>query len=88
LRPTRWEDVEGILAMLGDRLNLADPKQLTTLHQATVTLELAGPVRITIVDKAAVSVPDKVRERVNHLIHELERPENAADLDDDSGTTQ
>jgi hypothetical protein len=82
--PARWEEVEQVIESLGGGLDLADPDQLAALSQATFTLELAAPTRITRIDKYAVPAPDRVRERINHLIHELKRPEG---LDEAAATT-
>jgi CATRA-Associated Small Protein len=81
LTPARWEDVAGTLDGLGTGLDLADPGQLGALAEATIALELAGPVRITKIDKSAVPAPEGVRDRVNQLIHELTQPERADDAD-------
>jgi hypothetical protein len=41
---------------------------------ASVALELSAPQLLTPIDKLAVPVPDRVRERVNVLIHTLTPP--------------
>ena len=81
LTPAGWEAVTGTLDSLGTGLDLADPDQLAALNEATIALELAGPVRITRIDKSAVPAPDGVRDRVNQLIHELTRPERSDGAD-------
>jgi hypothetical protein len=79
LTPAHWEDVEELLDRMGDVLDLAGTGQRDALIEATVALEQAGPVRLTKIDKSAVPVPGQVRDRVNHLVHELTRPEQADD---------
>jgi hypothetical protein len=65
------EDVADVLDGLAEEVNLANPDQLDALSEATIALELAAPARIIKIDKDAVPTPDRIRERVNHLIHEL-----------------
>jgi len=88
LVPARWADVEDALDVLDAKLDLTGPEQLAAFSDATTTLELSAPVRISRVDKLAVPVPDKIRERVNHLIHELGQPGDGDDPDEDSGTAR
>jgi hypothetical protein len=85
LPPARWAEVADVVDGLGTSLDLADPEQLAALNEATITLELAGPLRITKIDKSAVPAPDRVRERVNQLIHELAAPGEEGDEQGDSG---
>jgi hypothetical protein len=84
LAPARWAEVEAALATLVDRPDLADPDQAAALSDATIRLELAGPARISRIDTSAVPVPAEVRERVNHLVHELTRPGQAGNSPADS----
>jgi hypothetical protein len=79
MTPDRWAEVETILDGLGGVPSLADPVGRARLSSATITLERIAPRRITEVDKSAVPAPDKIRERVNQLVHELARPVPAAD---------
>jgi hypothetical protein len=92
LPPARWEEIKGVLDSLerglGQELALADPEQLAALSQATITLELAGPVRITRISAAGTAMPDAIRDRVNHLIHDLAIPEQPADPRADSEDRQ
>jgi hypothetical protein len=85
MTPARWAEVEEILDGLGGVPDLADPDQVARLSSTTITLELAAPVRITKVDRSAVPASDKIRERVNHLVHELARPVQPADLPEETG---
>jgi hypothetical protein len=79
LAPVLWEDVGEVLDGLGERLDLAAPEQVAALREATISLELAASARVTRVDKDAVPAPDRIRDRVNELIHELARPGPASD---------
>jgi hypothetical protein len=69
-----WGEVSAILDKLQASLSLPGPDQLAALSMASVALELSAPERLTPIDKLAVPVPDRVRERVNVLIHELTPP--------------
>ena len=75
LTPAEWAAVAGILMTMdsaaGGRLDLNDPGQRKALEDVTVQLELAGPRRIDVVDRAAQAAPPDVRERLNVLIEEL-----------------
>jgi hypothetical protein len=80
LTPARWERLAGLIEAAIDAEAAGDTHGL---RQATVELELAGPVRvIRIGDTPAVPPPPKVRERVNYLVHEL-RTAGAAGEDED-----
>jgi hypothetical protein len=69
-----WAEVSAILDELEAGLGLTGPDQLTALTMASVALELSAPERLTPIDKLAVPVPDRVRDRVNVLIHALTPP--------------
>ena len=88
LTPAGWRDVEEAIGGLESGLDPAGPDQLFAFSQATVRLELAAPARITRIDRPAILAPDRIRERVNHLIHELERPADAGVPDGDSARPQ
>ena len=69
LSPARWEGIAGVLEALAADLELGD---LGTLAEATIELELAGPVRITRIGATPTEPPPPpVRERINQLIHSL-----------------
>jgi hypothetical protein len=69
LSPARWEGVAGILDALA--VEVAD-SDLSNLEEATIQLELAGPVRITRLGAAPTEPPPpRVRERINQLIYRL-----------------
>jgi hypothetical protein len=78
LTPVEWAGVAAILdglgAAEGGGLGIADPVQRKDLEDATIQLELAGPLRIETVDRAAEPTPPIVRERLNVLIDQLSRP--------------
>jgi hypothetical protein len=77
LAPARWERLAGLIEIAIDATEAGD---LDGLRQATVELELAGPVRvIRIGDTPVVPPPPKVRERVNYLVDAL----RAADTEDE-----
>ncbi|MFF3503845.1 CATRA system-associated protein [Streptomyces sp. NPDC003247] len=77
LPPDRWERLAGLLDTAAGALRAGDADRF---DQATVELELAGPVRITRIgdphrgsprESVPAPAPPPVRERLNHLIHTL-----------------
>jgi hypothetical protein len=69
LSPARWEGIAGILEALATEVAASD---LSNLTEATIQLELAGPVRITRIGAMPTEPPPpRVRERINQLIHSL-----------------
>ncbi|MFD7135562.1 CATRA system-associated protein [Streptomyces sp. NPDC059894] len=77
LPPDRWERLARLLDTAAGALRAGDAHRF---DQATVDLELAGPVRITRIgdthrgsarESAPTPAPPPVRERLNHLIHTL-----------------
>jgi hypothetical protein len=81
LAPARWERLAGLIEIAIDAEAAGDTDGL---RQATIELELAGPVRvIRIGDAPAVPPPPRVRERVNYLVHELRTAGAAAEGEDD-----
>jgi hypothetical protein len=69
LSPARWEGIAGILEALATEVAASD---LSNLTEATIQLELAGPVRITRIGATPTEPPPpRVRERINQLIHSL-----------------
>jgi CATRA-associated small protein len=69
LSPARWEGIAGILEALAAEVAVSD---LSNLGEATIQLELAGPVRITRIGALPTEPPPpRVRERINQLIHTL-----------------
>jgi hypothetical protein len=80
LTPAEWAGVaatlDGLGADEGGGLDLADPVRRKALKDATIQLELAGPLRIEAVDRAAEPVPPSVRERLSVLIGRLSTPED------------
>jgi hypothetical protein len=69
LSPARWEGIAGILEALATEVAASD---LSNLTEATIQLELAGPVRITRIGaRPTEPPPPRVRERINQLIHSL-----------------
>ncbi|RKS74311.1 hypothetical protein BZB76_2822 [Actinomadura pelletieri DSM 43383] len=69
LAPARWDSTVQILDVLAEA---AETKDLATVRQAVVDLELHGPIRITRIGATpVVPAPPPVRERVNHLVHRL-----------------
>ncbi|MEV7196855.1 CATRA system-associated protein [Streptomyces sp. NPDC093510] len=88
LAPQRWERVDSIVDSIADALARRDDE---ALREATAELELTGPVRITrIGTRSVIPVPERTRDRANHLVHTLgrqpERPrqEERADTSTDS----
>ncbi len=80
MTPARWERLTELIDIA---IQAATAGDRDGLRQATVELELAGPVRITrIGDSPSVPPPQGVRERVNHLIHALSTDADR-DADDD-----
>jgi hypothetical protein len=79
LAPNRWERVAHILETIVAAVAAAD---LAALLNAITELELAGPVRVgpRIGAREVVSVPEPIKDRVNHLVHALragnDRPRN------------
>lgn len=69
-----WARVSATLDKLEAGLGLTGPDQMAALTMASVELELSAPERLTAIDKLAAPVPDRVRERVNVLVHELAPP--------------
>lgn len=71
LAPQRWERVDSIVGSLVDALARGDGE---ALREATAELELTGPVRITrIGTQSVIPVPERTRDRANHLVHTLGR---------------
>jgi|HubBroStandDraft_5_1064220.scaffolds.fasta_scaffold246073_2 hypothetical protein len=69
LSPARWEGVAGILEALAAEVAAGD---LSNLAEATIQLELAGPVRLTRIGAMPTEPPPpRVRERINQLVHSL-----------------
>jgi hypothetical protein len=69
LAAPRWQVLEKVLVAMDTALQAND---LEALAEATIQLELAGPVRITRIGDTSVSAPtDAVRGRVAHLIRSL-----------------
>jgi hypothetical protein len=69
LSPARWEGIAGVLEALVTEVAAGD---LNNLAEATIQLELAGPVRITRIGAMPTEPPPpRVRERINQLIHSL-----------------
>jgi len=69
LVPQRWERVEQIVDVLGEALAGGD---IAAVREATAELQLAGPVRVTRIGVTPlVPVPERVRDRANHLVHSL-----------------
>jgi hypothetical protein len=69
LSPARWEGIAGILDALAAEVADSD---LSNLAEATIQLELAGPVRLTRIGATPTEPPPpRVRERINQLIHRL-----------------
>lgn len=69
LVPQRWERVEQIVDSLAEALAGGD---VAAVREATAELELAGPVRATRIGATPlVPVPERVRDRTNHLVHSL-----------------
>lgn len=69
LTAARWEGVAGILEAVAAEVAADD---LSNLAEATIQLELAGPVRITRIGAMPTEPPPpRVRERINQLIHRL-----------------
>lgn len=66
----RWDHVAELVDAIGTALTTGDPDMLRTARNF---LELASPFRVTRMNPAAVRVspPQKVQERINHLIHSL-----------------
>jgi hypothetical protein len=76
LSPERWEAILPILEAIAvaDRANDA-----AALRQASIDLALAGSTRFKRVgaETRHTPPPPVVRERVNHLVHALERGQGA-----------
>jgi hypothetical protein len=69
LSPARWEGIAGILEALAAEVAVGD---LSNLAEATIQLELAGPVRLIRIGAVPSEPPPPlVRERINQLIHTL-----------------
>ena len=69
LTASRWDDVDGLVAALQDAFDSGDPE---AFREATVELEYCGPVRAASAENPPPAPPgDRIRERVNHLIHAL-----------------
>jgi CATRA-Associated Small Protein len=65
----RWDHVAGLVDTIGTALATGDADMLRT---ATIDLELASPFRVTRMNPAERQPPpQKVQDRVNHLIHSL-----------------
>jgi hypothetical protein len=64
----RWDHVAELVDAIGTALTTGDPDLLRTTRSF---LEQASPFRVPRIDPAAVSPPQKVQERINHLIHSL-----------------
>ena len=79
-----WAEISAILDNLKAALRRADSDRLAALAEASVALELSAPERLTEIDKLTAPVPDRVRERVNVLIHEL-TPSAGPGTDEASG---
>jgi hypothetical protein len=74
LTPAGWAGIAAILDdLLGGSgvLDLTDPDRRQAVEDVTIRLELAGPLRIEAVDRAAEPVPPDIRERLNVLIDKL-----------------
>jgi hypothetical protein len=72
LSPERWSEVDSVVDRMTSAVRTDDVEEL---RAAVIDLELAGPVRITrIGDPQARPAPEPVRERVNHLVHDLDEP--------------
>jgi len=77
LSSARWEGIAGILEALATEVAGGD---LSNLTEATIQLELAGPVRMTRIGALPTEPPPpRVRERINQLIHSL----SGKDLNDE-----
>ena len=75
LAPSRWERVDHILDTIVGAVAATD---LATLLNAITELELAGPVRVLRIGAGeVVSIPESVRDRVNHLVHTLRTGEES-----------
>jgi CATRA-Associated Small Protein len=72
-----WAEVEEILNGLPARPDLTDPAQLEALDTAAAQLELAGPLRTTDIKQDGAGVPGDLGDRVNKLIHALDKPDEA-----------
>jgi len=69
LAAPRWQAIEEVLIAMAAALQTND---LEALAEATIDLELAGPVRITRIGGTSLSAPtDAVRSRVVQLIRSL-----------------
>jgi hypothetical protein len=69
LSSPRWNAIAGILDALAVSLDQGD---LDTVVKATIQLEQAGPVRVTMIGATPTEPPPPpVRERANQLIHRL-----------------
>ncbi|SME91488.1 hypothetical protein SAMN02745830_00419 [Streptomyces sp. Amel2xC10] len=74
LVPERWARVEAIVDALADALDRGDGD---ALREATAELEVSGPIRITRIGAQSpgpVPVPERTRDRANHLVHSLGQP--------------
>jgi hypothetical protein len=83
----RWELTEVRWNQLTETIDIAIAAHasgdMDALQDATIQLEVAGPVRITRIGATPqVPPPPPVRERVNHLIHALGEEQDPRSEDD------
>jgi hypothetical protein len=82
---TRWEAIAGILASMTAELEAGN---LDAVAEATVQLEIAGPVRLDWIGAPpAEEPPPPVRERINRLIHQLSGEDSGKDSGADGDQT-
>jgi hypothetical protein len=69
----RWVRVDAAVAAMESAAT--QPSDWTALEDATADLELFGPPRVStrLGDRPVVPAPPAIRERINKLIHRLER---------------
>lgn len=80
----RWRAVEQALEAIAGALAAGDS---TVFRAAVCDLELAGPVRaVRVEDASTLPAPQRVRERINELVHTLDgsRRADRRDGDDDA----
>ena len=80
----RWDLVQQVLKAMNAALAAGDQEALAA---ATADLELAGPLRITMIGATPVVPPTPpVRDLLNHLVHALgDTPKGGHDGPDDTG---
>jgi CATRA-Associated Small Protein len=83
----RWELTEVRWDQLIETIDIAIAAEaaddIDALREATIRLEVSGPVRVTRIGASPqVPPPPPVRDRVNHLIHALGEGQDARTEDE------